>query len=371
MLHAVVLTTPAGSSLDDAARNRAFVLDRGPRDSGGTRTDVLASQAFEGKLKELAAILKSQHRVVYARPQTLIPPQKIEVDVRQSRRRRERRPGPRTGGQVDARTLLPGRALVAGGRARLSGVSRRPQATAPAPQAPKAPQAPQEKPQVFRAGIEVVSLNVTVTDAQGRYVTDLAQDEFSVFEDGAKQELTYFNRTNLPIALSLLIDSSASMEQRMENAQEAAIGFAKKLRPQDLAQVVDFDSRVEIKLGFTNKVDELEAAIHAHLGGRIDGAAQRRLHLAEGAREDQGEEPRRDPPPGDRRAVGRRRHVEPGHASRKCWSWRSDRRRRSTRSACSRARPARSRDSAKPSSCCASSRRKPAAARSSPSRSTS
>jgi hypothetical protein len=79
MLHAVVLTTPDGTSLDEAARNRAFVLDRGPRDSGGTRVDVLASQAFEAKLTELAAILKSQHRVVYARPQTLIPPQKIEV----------------------------------------------------------------------------------------------------------------------------------------------------------------------------------------------------------------------------------------------------------------------------------------------------
>ena len=80
-LHAVVLTTPAGTSLDDAARNRAFVLDRGPRDSGGTRTDVLTSQAFEGKLLELAAILKNQHRVVYARPQQLIPPEKIEVSA--------------------------------------------------------------------------------------------------------------------------------------------------------------------------------------------------------------------------------------------------------------------------------------------------
>ena len=133
---------------------------------------------------------------------------------------------------------------------------------------------------------------MTVTDPQGRYVTDLGQDEFSVFEDGAKQELTYFNRTNLPIALSLLIDSSASMEQRMENAQEAAIGFAKKLRPQDLAQVVDFDSRVEIKLGFTNKVDAARSGDSRDLGRRIDRAAQRRLHRAEGAREDQGEEPR-------------------------------------------------------------------------------
>lgn len=79
MMHAIVLTSPSGSSLDEPARNRASVLDRGPRDSGGTRTDILASQAFEGKLKEVAAILKSQHRVVYSRLETLIPPQKIEI----------------------------------------------------------------------------------------------------------------------------------------------------------------------------------------------------------------------------------------------------------------------------------------------------
>ena len=80
-LHAVILNTPAGSSLNDAARNRAHVLDVGPKASGGTRADILASQAFEGKLQELAAILKSQHRVVYARPQTLIPPEKFEVSA--------------------------------------------------------------------------------------------------------------------------------------------------------------------------------------------------------------------------------------------------------------------------------------------------
>jgi hypothetical protein len=79
MLHTLVLNSPAGSRLDDPARNRAIVLDRGPHESGGTRSDVLASQAFEAKLKELAAILKSQHRVVYSRPQQLIPPEKIEI----------------------------------------------------------------------------------------------------------------------------------------------------------------------------------------------------------------------------------------------------------------------------------------------------
>ena len=125
----------------------------------------------------------------------------------------------------------------------------------------------QEKPQIFRAGVELVSLNVTVVDSQGRYVTDLGETDFSVFEDGSKQELTFFNRSNLPIALSLLIDSSASMEQRMEHAHEAAIGFARRIREQDLAQIVDFDSRVEIKLGFTNKVADLETAIRSTSAG--------------------------------------------------------------------------------------------------------
>ena len=70
----------------------------------------------------------------------------------------------------------------------------------------------QDKSQVFRAGVEVVSLNVTVVNTQNRYVTDLTEGDFSVFEDGAKQDLTFFNRTNLPIAMSLLLDTSASME---------------------------------------------------------------------------------------------------------------------------------------------------------------
>ena len=78
-LHAVVLTNPAQSLTNDEARNRATVLDRGPRESGGARIDILASLSFEPRLKELAAQLKNQYRVVYARPASLIPPQKIEV----------------------------------------------------------------------------------------------------------------------------------------------------------------------------------------------------------------------------------------------------------------------------------------------------
>ena len=113
----------------------------------------------------------------------------------------------------------------------------------------------------FRTGIDVVSLNVTVADNTGRYVTDLDAGDFQIFEDGVKQDVTVFNRTNSPIALALLLDTSASMESRMETAQEAAIGFSRKLRMQDLAEVVDFDSRAVILQPFTNDPLLLEQAI--------------------------------------------------------------------------------------------------------------
>jgi Ca-activated chloride channel homolog len=106
-----------------------------------------------------------------------------------------------------------------------------------------------------------------VTDGANRYVTDLDQGDFQVYEDGVKQEVTLFNRTNLPIALALLLDTSASMEARLPIAQEAAIGFARRLRPQDLAEVIDFDSRVVILAPFTNKATELEQAIRRTSAG--------------------------------------------------------------------------------------------------------
>jgi Ca-activated chloride channel family protein len=126
---------------------------------------------------------------------------------------------------------------------------------------------PQQSQEPFRAGVELVSLNVTVVDGGGRYVTDLEQNDFQVFEDGVKQDLTFFNKTNSPIALSLLLDTSASMEARMQTTQEAAIGFSRRLRTQDLAEVIDFDSRVVILQPFTSNVPQLEQAIRRTTAG--------------------------------------------------------------------------------------------------------
>lgn len=133
-------------------------------------------------------------------------------------------------------------------------------------QQPPAPQQPPPPTPSFRGGVDLVSLNVTVTEGS-KYVTDLNQEDFSVYEDGVKQEITFFNRSSLPIALALLLDTSASMESKLQTAQEAAIGFSKKLRTQDLAEVVDFDSRVVVLQNFTNNLAELEGAIRKTSAG--------------------------------------------------------------------------------------------------------
>ena len=113
----------------------------------------------------------------------------------------------------------------------------------------------------FRAGVDIVSLNVTVTDAATHYITDLEEGDFLVFEDGIKQNVTFFSRRQSPIALSLLLDSSASMEEHLPVLQTAASNFVHKLKSNDIAQVIDFDSRVEIRQGFTGNQAELDTAI--------------------------------------------------------------------------------------------------------------
>ncbi|MGH9309218.1 MAG: VWA domain-containing protein [Vicinamibacterales bacterium] len=114
--------------------------------------------------------------------------------------------------------------------------------------------------QRFRGGVDLVPLSVTVTDG-ARYVTDLEKHEFEVFEDGVKQQTAFFSRTQLPIALAILLDTSASMESKLETAQEAAIGFVRHMRSGDMMEVIDFDGNVNILQPFTDNVAALERAI--------------------------------------------------------------------------------------------------------------
>jgi Ca-activated chloride channel family protein len=126
--------------------------------------------------------------------------------------------------------------------------------------------AQQDRP-AFRAAVDIVSLNIVVTDGASHYVTDLEQPDFTIFEDGVKQEVSFFSRRQQPIALSLLLDSSASMEEKLPTLQTAASNFVRRLKSNDMAQVIDFDSRVEVRQAFSGNQTELLAAIDQTAAG--------------------------------------------------------------------------------------------------------
>jgi Ca-activated chloride channel family protein len=113
----------------------------------------------------------------------------------------------------------------------------------------------------FRAGVDLVSLNVSVTGAEHRYVSDLQRNEFIVMENGVPQRLAFFARTSMPLALAFLIDTSSSMQLSLATAQEAAIGFVRQLSGTDIATVISFDSSVKIVQEFTSDGPTLREAI--------------------------------------------------------------------------------------------------------------
>jgi hypothetical protein len=76
----------------------------------------------------------------------------------------------------------------------------------------------------FRSEVALVTLNVSVRDERNTHVAGLRADEFSVFEDGRPQSVVYFTAERVPLALALMLDSSASMHGHLRLAQEAAAG---------------------------------------------------------------------------------------------------------------------------------------------------
>jgi Ca-activated chloride channel family protein len=99
---------------------------------------------------------------------------------------------------------------------------------------------------VFRTGVDLVALNVVVTDGQQKHVIGLSADNFAVYEDGVQQSVSFFAAKDVPLDLSLLLDTSASMTDKMQTMQEAAIGFAGTLRAGDRVSIVDVKDSVKV-----------------------------------------------------------------------------------------------------------------------------
>jgi len=120
---------------------------------------------------------------------------------------------------------------------------------------------------VIKVESATVVLNATILDAGGSVVSGLRREQFSVFENGRKQDITYFSAAETPFAAVIVIDTSGSMESRLSMARSAAITFLDGLRVDDNVAVYRFASKVEIVQEFSGSRDISESIFDVKADG--------------------------------------------------------------------------------------------------------
>ncbi|MBZ5566398.1 MAG: VWA domain-containing protein [Acidobacteriia bacterium] len=114
---------------------------------------------------------------------------------------------------------------------------------------------------VFKKQVEEVVLHATVVDDKRRLVTGLTKDDFQVFEDGARQQITSFRREDIPVAVGIVIDNSGSMREKRPSVNQASVNFVRSSNPQDEVFIVNFNDEYYLDQDFTNQVPRLKEAL--------------------------------------------------------------------------------------------------------------
>lgn len=115
--------------------------------------------------------------------------------------------------------------------------------------------------EVVRVNTSLVTVPVSVLDRQGRFIPDLKREDFRVFENGVEQPIAYWEPADKPFTVALLLDTSPSTQFHLWQIKEAAIAFAKQLRPQDRVLIVSFNDQVLLLTEVTNDMNVISAVI--------------------------------------------------------------------------------------------------------------
>src|SRR6266550_1390603 len=113
----------------------------------------------------------------------------------------------------------------------------------------------------------LVQVPVVVSERGGRYVSDLTRNDFTIVEDGVKQNIELFGSVEEPFSVALLLDSSGSTESALDQIKSAAMAFISNLRPHDRVMVVSFNDSVEVLCELTNDITRLNAAVRSIKAG--------------------------------------------------------------------------------------------------------
>jgi Ca-activated chloride channel homolog len=124
--------------------------------------------------------------------------------------------------------------------------------------------------EVIKINTNLVSVPVVVTDRQGRYVSGLNAEDFTIYHDGVKQTISFFGAEEEPLNVAILLDSSRSALDALELIQDAAQDFIRLLQPADRAMVVSFDNAVNVLCPLTSDRKRLQNAVNqVDIGERI------------------------------------------------------------------------------------------------------
>jgi Ca-activated chloride channel family protein len=109
--------------------------------------------------------------------------------------------------------------------------------------------------------VNLVLVNVTVTDDWNRIVTGLDKENFSVLEGSEIQEVRHFSSEDAPISLGVIFDMSGSMNDKILKAREAVIEFFKTANPQDEFFMITFNDRPQLRADFTKSIDDIQGKL--------------------------------------------------------------------------------------------------------------
>jgi hypothetical protein len=120
---------------------------------------------------------------------------------------------------------------------------------------------PQEEAETVKVETNLVTIPVVVSDSGDKYVPDLRRDEFSVYEDGVQQQVAYFDTVTAPFHVVLMLDTSASTQEKLGQIQRAAITFTEQLQPADRVKVISFDDQIRDLCDFSSDRAVIQWAI--------------------------------------------------------------------------------------------------------------
>src|SRR2546428_365322 len=121
----------------------------------------------------------------------------------------------------------------------------------------------------IQVDVNLVVVNVTVTDPYDRIVTGLDQENFEVYDEKVGQRIVAFSTEDAPISVGMIFDSSGSMSDKIEKSKEAALQFFKTSNPQDEFMLINFNERPNLISAFTSKFENLEdRLITVRAGGK-------------------------------------------------------------------------------------------------------